>query len=427
MLRVGTAISRNCGGVTRRELLQIGGSSAFGLSLASALRASPAQPPGKADSCIVIWLNGGPSQHETFDPKPDQPSEIRGQYAPIETAVSGIRISSLLPQLARQADRYTIIRSFTHESFDHSFIPMMNGGAEARTAYGSVVSRFLGGTGAIPPYVHLGMRFLLGAGVLGSAHEPVVVTDPGQGSVNLPDYDPPPRVDSPRFKRRLQLLGEFETLRAHVEGSAALRAADATMQRALSMLAAPAVRDAFDLSREPMKLRERYGGTTFGQSCLLGRRLIEAGTRFVQVMWSDRGGSSFDTHGITRAGSFEMEQYLCPRMDQGVSALLQDMHERGLLKRTLVLGFGEFGRTHKINERGGRDHWPGVFSGFVAGGGTPAGTVVGSSDAEGAYPGSRPVRPGDLAATLYRLLGMSSLTDDRLRPFVRGGPVAELL
>ncbi len=430
MLNVGTALSATCRGVNRRELLQVGGCSVFGLSLAGALEAEAAAAPAerllRQRSCILFWLSGGPSQHETFDPKPDAPIEIRGPYAPLETNVSGIRISSLLPQLARQADKYCLLRSLSHGNPNHSFLPMMNGGASDRTTYGAVATRLLGQQGMMPPYVHLGNPIDLGAGVLGAAFNPIEVPDPRKGPQSLPDFAPPRSVPEARFARRRRLVDEFDGLRREAEGSDTLRARDSQYRRAMTMLTTPTVRDAFDLTREARPLRERYGASIFGQSCLLARRLVEAGTRFVQVQWSEKGGGGWDTHGTVLSGIFEMEQYLCPRLDQGLSALLSDLHDRGLLQDTLVLAIAEFGRTPVINNRAGRDHWPHVFSALVAGGGIPGGTVVGASDQQGGYPGSQPVGPGDLAATLYKILGLNPLVDDRVRPFVTGSVVPEL-
>ena len=429
MLRVGSAVERNCRGASRREILQVGGASAFGLSLADALRAEAAPSAGSAaaDSVILIWLAGGPSQHETFDPKPDQPAEVRGPYGPIETNVSGIQICSLLPQLARVADKYTIIRSMTHGNPNHGYAPMLNGGSEHQTCYGAVVSKMLGGRGPMPPFIHLGGKIPMDAGTLGAAHNPIEIADPTRGEVNIPDSRPPARVDAGRMERRLRLIESFDLLRAQVETNNVLQARDSSYQRAVELLTRPEVRAAFDLTREPQKLRDRYGASIFGQSCLMACRLVEAGTRFIQIQWTERGGGGWDTHGTVLSGILEMEQYLCPRFDQAMATLLRDLEEKGLLKKTLIVAIAEFGRTPQINNRAGRDHWPHVFSAFVAGGGTPGGTVIGSSDPRGAYPANRPVGPGDLAATLYKIVGLNPLVEDRLKPFARGEIVHELV
>jgi len=214
------------------------------------------------------------------------------------------------------------------------------------------------------------------------------------------------------------------------ESSGAVQAQDGLYHRALTLLTSSRVRDAFDLTREPEAVRDRYGANSFGQSCLLARKLVEAGTRFVQVMWYDREDGfavGWDVHGDDLNGLVRMEQQLCPRFDQGLSALLEDLRRCGLLDSTLVCAFGEFGRTPRINKHAGRDHWPYCFSALLAGGGIPGGAVVGASDSRGAYPVDRPVTPADLAATLYRLLGVDVTMDDRLRPAIfEGHPVDEL-
>jgi uncharacterized protein (DUF1501 family) len=204
---------------------------------------------------------------------------------------------------------------------------------------------------------------------------------------------------------------------------------DACYQRAIDILTSTRVREAFDLGREPEAVRNRYGANFFGQSCLLARRLVEAGTRFVQVKWYDGiAFDAWDVHGADLAGMARMEQQLCPRFDQGLTALLEDLHQRGLLSSTLVVATGEFGRTPKLNKYGARDHWPHCFSVLLAGGSLPGGTVVGASDREGAYPANSPVRPPEFAATLYRLLGIDTNTDPRVRPFIgTASPVAELV
>ncbi|MBM3947302.1 MAG: DUF1501 domain-containing protein, partial [SAR202 cluster bacterium] len=239
--------------------------------------------------------------------------------------------------------------------------------------------------------------------------------------VQLPDFQFPSQVNPLRFDRRRQLLSALEEYRRRTDESRVVQEQDAFLQRALAMLTSTEVVDAFDVSREPEKVREQYGGNFFGQSCLLARRLVEAGTRFVQIKWYDGPAwNAWDTHGADTGGLVRMEQHLCPRFDFGVSALLDDLAQRGLLETTLVVAVGEFGRTG-INRLGGRDHWPSVFSALLAGGGAPAGLVYGASDRMGQYPSDRPVSPGDFAATLYRLLGINPNLEDRLRPFLAGG------
>jgi hypothetical protein len=432
MLNVGEVEGCNCEGITRRELLQVGALGALGLTLADAFRtkAEASEPirNKREMSCIFLWLDGGPSHFETFDPKPDTPIDIRGPYGAIETNTPGVRISELLPMLAQHADKYALIRSLAHGVDAHSAIPMMTGNIRSTTAHGAVVTYLKGFTSQMPPYVHLGANLGIGGGSLGPAFNPVVVADPTGKNIELPDFSLKGLTPS-QFARRKFLLGAVDDFRRKMEHNAPLQGMDSSYQRAMEMLTSAKVRDAFDLSKESARARDRYGANFFGQSCLMARRLVEAGTRFVQVKWYD--GIAFhgwDVHGADLAGLSRMEQQLCPRFDQGVSALLEDLHQRGLLETTLVVATGEFGRTPKINKLGGRDHWPHCFSALMAGAGVPAGTVVGASDPQGAYPATRPIKAHDFAATLYRLLGFNPNTDDRVREFAQGGEViAELV
>ena len=225
------------------------------------------------------------------------------------------------------------------------------------------------------------------------------------------------------------LLKAVDRFRRSTDSLAAVVRHERNQQRAYSLLTSTAVRDAFDVTLEPESRRDRFGANNFGQSCLLARRLIEAGTRLVQINWANREDGfavGWDVHGDDQTGLVRMEQHLCPRFDQGMSALLQDLHERGLLESTLVIATGEFGRSPSISRLGGRDHWPFCFSALVAGGGVPGGSIVGASDKQGAYPFDRPISPADFAATLFRLLGVDANSDDRLRPSVfEGNPIPE--
>ncbi|MGV3724788.1 MAG: DUF1501 domain-containing protein, partial [Actinomycetota bacterium] len=269
-------------------------------------------------------------------------------------------------------------------------------------------------------------------GRLGPAHDAVKVLDPASGKVVLPDFDIP--VSAVRFDRRRSLLEQVEALRRGVDADRALRDRDGSYQQAMGILTSSEVRTAFDLSRERDALREAYGANKFGQSCLLARRLVESGARYVEIKWfGDFGAESsaydaWDVHGAELPGLSRMETQLCPRFDHGMATLLSDLHTRGLLDSTLVVALGEFGRTPKINRWGGRDHWPACQSVLMAGAGVPGGAIIGESDLQGAYPASRPVSLPDLIATLYRLLGMNANLDDRLRPFVGAGePMPELI
>jgi hypothetical protein len=435
MLKVGETITRNCAGYTRREILQVGGLGLLGLTLADWLRChdNQASAAGAARnrelSCIFLWLDGGPSHFETFDPKPNTPDTIRGPYGTIPTCVSGIQISELMPMVAEHMDKCTILRSMTHNTDAHAPVPMLTGFNGTTTSYGAVLTRLKGHTGDMPPYVHLGSPLPVGGGSLGVAYNPVEVRDPTGNRVELPQFSLSANVSAHRFQQRRQLLRSLDRVRAQLHSSSAVEQMDTYHQRAVDILTSPRVRTAFDLAREPEALRNRYGANFFGQSCLLARRLVEAGTRFVQIKWYDGiAFDAWDVHGADLPGISRMEQQLCPRLDQGLSALLDDLHRRGLLRTTLVVATGEFGRTPRINRFGGRDHWPYCFSVLLAGAGVPAGTVVGASDREGAYPANTPVRPPEFAATLYRLLGIDTNTDVRIRPFIQNAlPVGELI
>jgi len=433
MLQLGQGFVRNCQGLSRRRFLTVGGLGVLGLSLADALRAEAANPNAQrptpsAPSCIFVWLDGGPSQYETFDPKPDAPVEIRGPYGAIETNVSGIRISELLPTLARQMDKFAIIRTLTHGLDRHSPLHVMTGTPNNPTAFGAVMTALTGPHGSFPPYVRLGSKINgVGGGALGAAYDPVQVEDPAAGKVVLPDYELPKAVTAARFDRRRGLLSAVDQFRR--EADRGVGAKDAYYQKAMNLLTSTEVRDAFDLSREPAALRARYGANKFGQSCLMARRLIEAGSRFVEIKWfgdvDSSAYDSWDVHGADLPGLSRLEHQLCPRLDMGFAALLQDLHDRGMLDHTLVVALGEFGRTPKINPLGGRDHWPPAQSVFIAGAGVPAGTVIGSTDADGAYPASRPVPLNDFIVSFFRILGLNANIDDRLRAFIPAGNLVE--
>jgi hypothetical protein len=430
MLHVGKVASRNCQGITRRELLQVGGLGILGLSLADSLRTAEATPT-RDRSCIFIFLEGGPSQLETFDPKPTAPDDVRGPYGPISTSVSGIQICELLPMLAQQMHRTALIRSMTGTTGAHTAVPILTGSLTNRSTIGAVLTKLKGHTGDMPPYVHLGGKLFaspgVGGGPLGAAFDPVEVPDPQGKTVQLPQFMLSADVTADRFQQRNELLAAIDRMRAGASASRNVEKMDLFYQRAVTILTSTKVREAFDLSKEKESVRDRYGANFFGQSALMARRLVEAGTRFVQIKWYDWDGG-WDIHGFNSTGIERMEQELCPRLDQGLSALLDDLHERGLLSSTLVVAVGEMGRTPKINYWGGRDHWGPSLSVLLAGAGVPGGVVVGSSDAKAAYPATDPVEPAQLAATLYRLLGIDTNTDLRIRPFIgTAAPVAELV
>jgi hypothetical protein len=432
MWNVGTTTQRHCRGVTRREILQAGAVGALGLTLADAWGGrAAAATRHREPACIFLFLSGGPSHFETFDPKPGAPVNIRGPYGAIGTNVPGVRISELLPMMAGHMEKCALVRSMTSANGDHSGTWMLSGGNSARASFGAVLTKLKGpGEDGVPPFVHVGPPgYLPAAGSLGPNLNPVLVPDPTGKQVQLPQFNLAANIDAKRFEDRRELLAAVDRARRAWHSDPAVEKMDANYQRAADLLTSDRVRSAFDLTKEKEELRNRYGGSTFGQSCLLARRLVEAGTRFVQVNWyGEPAWLGWDVHGADLPGIVRMESPLCPRLDQGLSALLEDLHQRGLLDSTLVVVAGEFGRTPQINKYGGRDHWPQCFSVLLAGGGVRGGAVVGASDGHGAYPANRPVSVPEFAATLYRLLGVETNTDPRIRPFIGdAGAVGELL
>jgi hypothetical protein len=424
--------------VSRREILQVGGLGLLGLTLADWFRAGEARASAPAasgagtrePSCIFLFLSGGPSHLETFDPKPGAPIDIRGPYGVTPTNVPGVQISELLPQIARHMDRCALIRSMTSRDGGHSGVWMLSGGNRGASSYGAVLQRLKGTPrSGMPPFVHVGPSgYLPGAGNLGATFSPFMVTDPAR-QAQMPEFALNANVNGNRFRDRRELLRAVDQARATWHEHQAVGEMDQNYRRAVDLLTSDRVRAAFDVGQEPEALRSRYGGSVFGQSCLLARRLVEAGTRFVQVNWyGEPAWHGWDVHGADLPGLVRMESPLCPRLDQGLSTLLEDLSQRGLLSSTLVVVTGEFGRTPRINQYGGRDHWPQCFSVLLAGGGVPGGTVVGASDQHGGYPALRSVSVPELAATLYRLLGINTNTDLRIRPYIGdAAPVGELI
>ncbi len=422
--------------IDRRTAIKVAGAGALA-GLAGATRANENAAAGQR-SCIFIWLNGGPSQFETFDPKPLAKADVRGPFGAIRTKIPGILMSELVPQLARRIDKLTLLRSLSHGNADHGSTAMLTGTDMSRVAFGAVVTKLLGASGLMPPYVHIGSSTgdgsqfpsnidQVGAAELGAAYAPLRVRAPGGGdAVRLGSFTLQDGLTREQLAARVALLARLRD-----EGStnpAAFERMLDQQRRAAELLSSTRVRETFDLARESDELRTKYGANFFGQSCLLARRLVEAGTRFVQIKWYDVVAfDAWDTHGADLPGMRRMEQQLCPRLDQGLATLIDDLHERGLLESTLVVVAGEFGRTPKINKNGDRDHWPHCFSVMLAGAGLPGGAVVGASDDKGAYPERTPISPTDFAATLYEILGIHVATDLRVRPFILDGiPVSEL-
>jgi hypothetical protein len=442
--------------LTRRKLLQVGGLGLLGLGAPSLLAAASRKARAKA----VIFLHqfGGPSHLDTFDMKPDAPEAVRGEYRPIATRVPGLQVCERLPGMARVADRIALVRSMTHSMKSHNPAAYysLTGHAppvddirlrdtlDLFPAYGSVVDRLAPAQGGMPTFVSYPHVIRDGsvtpgqhASFLGKRHDPLfIAADPNGADFRLPELSLPDNLTLERLENRRAVLKLIDEQTELLEFSARARSIDQSYDRALTMLTSPRVKQAFDLGTEPAALRERYGRTTYGQGCLLARRLVEAGARFVTVYLSpsiggDTGG--WDTHGFNGKPMYPiLKNYLLPLTDQVVPALLEDLDQRGLLDTTLVLWMGEFGRTPRINDLVGRDHWPQCYTALLAGGGVQRAFVHGASDRTGAYPARDPVRPDDLAATLYHLLGIdphAEVRDALNRPFpiAAGNPVMGLL
>jgi hypothetical protein len=381
-------------------------------------RASAQAPRRGAKSCILIWLDGGPSHLETFDVKPDAPAEVRGPLADIPTSVPGLRFSECLPRTAQLANQLTVVRSITSPLGAHNFAAhyMLTGYRPSPVieypSYGSTVALLRPSQGALPdnvaiPDFRVGGSSMTGHGYLPAAVQPFSLgSDPAGQDFQVRDLEPYTGLTDTRLARRRQFLNQLDRLNETLQATAT-EPSDPSFEQAFRLIMSPEAKKAFDLSDESPAARQAYGSRTIGVSCLLARRLVERGVPFVTV--NDRG---WDTHadlytrlkeGYTGAN---VPVGLIPSLDVAFSALITDLKDRGLLDETLVVVMGEFGRTPKLNTAGGRDHWPRVFSAVLAGGGVPAGLVVGSSDATGESPHDRPVTPADLAHTIYRLLGI---------------------
>ena len=452
MLFFGRQPSRTCQGLTRRSFLQIGGSTVLGLSLADRLRAG-APAAGSAKSVILLWLWGGPAHLDTFDPKPNAPMEYRGPFSPIATKTVGLRITELFPQLAQLSDKFALIRSMYSHSNDHGVAGTIGltgsvsgavdlGGKAAagvaRPATGAVVAKARIGTTTTPPFLviggklHQGKKAIIGegGGSLGPMYDPFRLEyDPVSGT-KIPGLTLSTGLTPERLSDRQTLMREFGKLDRVADGLRHAAAIDDYRAQAFRMLTSPKAVEMFDLSRESEKTVRRYGKTRFGQSCLLARRMVEGGVPFVQVNWSDHveaeedsGDGGWDHH----YRNFQiMQDRHAPWLDQSLSALLHDLGERGLLDSTLVLAYGEFGRTPKINDKAGREHWEKCYSALVAGGGVSGGRVIGESDARGEHPHAHPVTPTDLAATVHHCAGITSEKAATLG-ILTGGKVIEEL
>lgn len=448
MLHLGDQTVRNCHGRSRRDFLIAGGLSAWGLSWPQVQRQLAAAEEGRGapKSVILLWLWGGPSHIDTFDMKPDAPVEYRGPFAPISTNVPGIEVCELLPRIAKQAHRFTLLRSLHHESNDHGISGTIGltgsisgsislGGVTSpgrvEPTHGAIVSRFLAkpqtglpGFIALGGHLHQGKRPIAGegGGPLGPLYDPFRAEYvPGEG-IKLPQLKLREDLTSRQVGNRLTLLQQFDKESQKIDQSATIERMDQFYRQAYSLLTSKEARKVFDLEGEDEALRRRYGKYRFGQSCLLARRLVGAGIPFVQVNWSshvepieDTGDGGWDMHD---RNFVQMQDRHAWMLDQSLSALLDDLDERGLLDSTMVVAVGEFGRGPKINPKAGRDHWNHCYSALVAGGGLPGGMVIGASDRYAEYPRNRPYKPGDLISTLLMKQGISTpmLTELGLSP-----------
>lgn len=417
MFNVGHGLTSDCSGASRRTFLQVGGLSALGLSLPGYLRAmsaakdtAPVAAP-KAKRCILLWMQGGPSHIDSFDPKPDAPAEIRGEFGVIPTTLPGVHFTEHLPMLAQQAHQLGIIRGHNPENGSHGVADhiMMTGhkfnASLPFPCYGSVVAKERGYVNGMLPFVQLGRaidrRFNGGiGGFLGDQYNPFEVhEDPNSARFTVRDLSVNGDTERKRLDRRYSMLNDLEAYQKGVELQAgAVQARDEFYEKAHGIITSPRAKAAFDMTAEPTRVRERYGKTMFGQQCLLARRLIESGVQFVTI--ADGG---WDTH----TNNFKsLKDRLLPKVDQGMSALVNDLAVRGLLDETLVVWFGDFGRTPKVNPTAGRDHWASAGVALMTGGGIRGGQVVGRTNANAEFVTDNPVTPQDLAATIYHVLGI---------------------
>jgi hypothetical protein len=425
--------------ISRRRLLQVGGLGLIGLP--GLLRAAEGGAKRKPRARAVIFLHqwGGPSHHDTFDMKPNAPEAIRGEFKPIATNLPGVQVCDRLPGMARVMNKVTLVRTLHHTMKNHNSAGYysLSGYAPATDdqrlrdsndlfpAYGSIVDRLAPARAGVPTFVAYPYNISdgsitpgQGASFLGKAHDPLFINqDPNSPDFRLPELSLPAHLSLERLSHRRDVLRLIDQQTELLEFSAKARGIDAHYERAMTMLSSPAIKKAFDLSAEPDAVRERYGRTTYGQGCLLARRLVEAGARFINVYFSQSIGGcegGWDTHGFGDKPMYPiLKKHLLPITNQTLPTLLEDLDQRGLLDETLVVWVGEFGRSPRINKIAGRDHWPQCYPALLAGGGVKRGHVHGASDKIGAYPANDPVRPDDLAATMFHLLGIDPKTEIR--------------
>lgn len=437
--------SRACRGPSRRSLLRAGMLTAFGLGLDDLFRLRSmgagvgGVKPTKVKHCILIWMAGGPSHIDTFDPKPDAPSDVKGEFKPIDTSVPGLKISEVFPNLAKGMDRVTLVRSVTSPEADHDRAAhhLLTGyrpsPALVYPSFGSVVSKTLENSrGALPPYVAMpDAPIFASSGYLTPAYDPFAVGgDPDQAGFRVQNLTPPDQVTLERLNRRRGMVKRLDGFAHDVATTPIVTSRDQFSDRAYDLLTSSKAQAAFRIGDETTEMRQAYGRNAFGQSCLLARRLVQAGVSFVTINNRGPNALQWDTH---QQNFPTIKNQLAPPLDLGLSTLLDDLKRLGLLDETLVIAMGEFGRTPKINPMGGRDHHGRANSAILAGAGIPKGAVIGKTDAKGDSVLDRPVTPSDLAATLYTALGIDpnfqfETPDGRPVRLVDGGkPLPELL
>lgn len=429
----GRGSAQTCDGVTRRDFLQVGTLGAIGLSLPQymAAQAAGAVKPDHDDrACIMIFNLGAPSHIDLWDMKPEAPAEIRGPFQPVESKVPGIQLSEILPRHAQMADKFSLVRSAHHGGaavHDAGWQMLQTGrqftGGVNTPHAGAVVSYLRGRKTDLPPFVVLPETMGRGGGnlpngqaggFLGKAHDPFALNaDPSKPDFQVPDLLPPSDIGEVRLERRRKMRDVVDNALSVFEATENAALLDSNFESAFRLMTSPQAREAFDLSKEPAAVRDRYGRNRFGQCCLLARRLIENGVRFVtintfltvfdEITWDIHGSKPF----TSIAG---MRDIVCPMYDQAYTALLEDLDQRGMLPATLVSTLSEFGRTPRVNPAGGRDHWPQCFTVGFAGGGVQGGRIVGASDPIGGVPADRPVEPADVVATIFHSLGFDLTT-----------------
>ncbi len=457
----------------RREFLRAGTLGLYGLTLPQLLQgqaqANTERPARRAKACIILFMWGGPTQQDTWDMKPDAPSEYRGEFRPISTKVPGLQICEHMPRIAQYTDKLAVIRSMTHDDVNHTTAThylltgrgVPNRGAPASEDwpnYGAIMSYLGRGREPLPPFVSMmpkmpvtntsAPRFVeqshgRAAGWLGPRYNPMRIDE----NANLPmyrvaDFSLQADVPQTRLQRRRTLLSQIENQRRGLESHPEVVGMNTNYTRAFSILNNPQVTRAFDLSREPDRVRDRYGRNIHGQAVLQARRLVEAGVPLVTVFWQNDGIKNVSVYWDTHNRNFiDLKERLCPATDLAFTALLEDLDQRGMLDETLVVWTGEFGRTPRVGQRvvggagagrDGRDHWAHVFTTVLAGGGIRGGVVHGSSDRYAAYPATEPTRPADVAATIYNRLGINhemQLRDRLNRPLTlcEGTPIQAIM